>query len=64
MEYRFNAEEWAKLSPDERVLRCRFMASEARKLAETGKGTMREIYLALGKDWQKLADEIEDQSRS
>jgi len=34
MEYRFNAEEWKPLTPEQRARRCRLMAGEARALAD------------------------------
>jgi hypothetical protein len=59
MDYRFNAEEWATLSPLDRARRCRLMADEAKKMAQNAKGMMKDSYLSIAVDWEKLADEIE-----
>jgi hypothetical protein len=60
MEYRFNAEEWAKLTPIERARRCRLWAHEATALADSATPKMTATYLAIAKDWLKLASEIEE----
>ena len=59
MDYTFNAEEWATLSKQDRIRRCKAMADEARKLAATSAGTMKATYQSLEKDWENLAFEIE-----
>jgi len=59
MDYRFNAQEWSGLSATERARRCRLMAGEAKKMAHTVKGSMRDNYLSIASDWEKLATEIE-----
>jgi hypothetical protein len=60
MLYRFNAVEWATLSPGERVKRCRIMAYEASELGRAAKTlNMKSMYLRLAEDWQGLAKEIE-----
>ena len=62
MEYRFNADDWMKLSNAQRVLRCRLMAEEARKLAHAAAGAVREDYLQIAKNWEQLARDIERDS--
>ena len=59
MEYRFNAAEWDKLAPSDRIRRCRLWAEESQKLASQTSGTIHEAYLAIAMDWQELANEIE-----
>lgn len=59
MEYRFNAEEWIKLSATERRYRCRLMATEARKLAQDASGALRADYETIADDWDQLAADIE-----
>jgi hypothetical protein len=59
MEYRFNAEEWKSLTPQQRVTRCRLMAGEARALADTTAPDTNLHYLKIADDWMRLAEEIE-----
>ena len=59
MEYRFNAAEWKKLTREQRVRRCRLLASEAIKLADGASQKVAEGYLTIAQEWLKLADEIE-----
>ena len=59
MEHRFKADEWERLTPAERVRRCRAIAAQAREIAATAPSTMRDSYLRLAESWALLADEIE-----
>jgi hypothetical protein len=59
MEYRFNAEEWIRLTPAERVKRCRLWAREARELAASASADMQQPYLDIAGQWEHLAKEIE-----
>ena len=59
MEYRFNAEEWDALTPENRVRRCRLLAQEALKMADGAKGSMKDALLAIAADWERLGTEIE-----
>jgi hypothetical protein len=59
MDYRFNAQEWTTLSATNRAHRCRLMVEEANKLAQTATGSMKESYLSIARDWERLAAEIE-----
>jgi len=59
MEYRFNAEEWKGLTPQQRASRCRLMAGEARALADEATSDVKFSYLKIADDWMRLADEIE-----
>ena len=59
MEYRFNAEEWNRLTSGERVRRCRLWAAEAMKLAEAAPLAMKKHYMSIAERWSQLAEEIE-----
>jgi len=60
MQYRFNAEEWATLTPTQQAIRCRTMAHEASELARSaGSSRMKRLYLDLSHRWLRLAEEIE-----
>lgn len=61
MDYRFNAEEWARLTPTDRVKRCRLWAHEASALAASASQTMKRLYLDLAHQWERLAQEIESE---
>ena len=60
MEYRFNAEEWDRLSVADRVHRCRLMAEQARQLSEGNVSRrLKTAYMLMHLDWLRLAEEIE-----
>ena len=59
MDYRFNAEEWKGLSPQQQANRCRLMAGEARILAEESVSGEKLSYLKIADEWTRLAEEIE-----
>ena len=59
----FSAKEWQQLPADERARRCRLLAFEAVKLAESAGPGLKEAYHALATQWATLADEIEQVSR-
>jgi hypothetical protein len=63
MEPNFRAEEFSRLSPSERVTWCRQMAAEAQRLADAASPRVRTAYVELAKQWNSLADEIQDESR-
>ena len=58
MEPRFNAAEFSKLSPADRIKLCRQMALEAEQLAEKANPRLRVIYQDLAKQWTVLGEEI------
>jgi len=60
MEYQFTAEEWARLTPDERVQRCRLLSLEARQMSKRATGEVKRAYLRIALGWDALANEIED----
>jgi hypothetical protein len=59
MEYRFKSDEWARLSPAERVRPCHLWAVEAEALAKDAPPHMREDCLSLARNWLRLAEDIE-----
>ena len=59
MDYRFKADEWRDLTPDQRARRCRLMAEEAQELAKGAPPTIAESYLRIAGEWLTLAMEIE-----
>ncbi len=59
MEPNFNADDFSRLTPSERVKWCRQMALEAERLAEAATPRVRSAYVELAKQWTGLADEIE-----
>jgi len=59
MEFRFKAEEWKDLTPEQRVRRCRFMAKEALALANGAKPDLALAYKKIAEDWMALSNEIE-----
>ena len=60
MELNFKADEFSRLTPSERVVWCRRMASEAEHLAEAAASPrVRSAYVELAKQWTALANEIE-----
>ena len=59
MDKRFEAVEWASLTVEERVLRCRIMAKEAAKLAEGASPALRHSYRELERNWNTLGDEVQ-----
>jgi len=60
----FNAEEWARLTPAERVYRCRSWAAEATARADKAPPDLKRIYRSMADQWTTLAREIELQSKS
>ena len=58
----FNAEEFIRMSHDERIGICRRLAMRARQLAELGDVMHRESYLKIASEWDKLADEMKKQT--
>ena len=62
-ERRFHTADWETLSVEQRVARCRMMAREAFQLADAATASLKETYLALAAEWEKLAQEIQQRSR-
>ena len=56
---RFKAEDWEKLTPEEKARRCRMMAEQAKALANNASPQLAKTYMAIAEDWLKLAVEIE-----
>jgi hypothetical protein len=59
VDHHLEPDEWAELTPAERVRRCRAMASEAQRFSSGTEGEIRNIYFALSLNWLALASEIE-----
>ena len=59
MEYRFNAEEWDRLTTEQQIKRCDLLTEEARKLAKSATPALAAVYLRIADDWFTLAAEIE-----
>ena len=59
MEPNFEADEFSRLTPSERVTWCRRMAAEAEHLAKAASPRVRTAYVELAKQWTLLASEIE-----
>ena len=55
----FNAEDWLRLTPAQRVAQCRRMAEEARGLSKESSGDLAQAYTELARNWDNLAEEIE-----
>jgi hypothetical protein len=63
MEFRFNADEWMRLSDTDRAYRCKLLAHEASQLAMSSKGKVKREYLTLAENWLRLAEVIERESK-
>ena len=59
-EHRFEADEWARLTVEQRVRRCHLMAEDAQKLAKTAPAAIAATYLQVANDWLQLAAEMQD----
>ena len=60
LEYQFTAEEWARLTPVERVRLCRLLGAEAHQKSKRATGEVKRAYLRIALGWDALANEIED----
>jgi hypothetical protein len=58
VQFRFSAEEWAQMTPKQRIDRCTTLAEEAQKLADKADGKFRPLYLELKVQWLTLGDEM------
>jgi hypothetical protein len=54
-----DCDDWRKLSAQERVERCRVLATEARQQASAAKPVNKSAYQALAAQWLDLANQIE-----
>ena len=61
MDYSFKADEWDRLTPLQRIVRCRDLAQEAQKVGNASRGRLKTMYLDLSIQWSMVADEIERQ---
>lgn len=58
MELRFDAEEWARMTPAQRARRCAILAEQAQKLADAADGKFKPRYLELAAQWLALGREV------
>jgi hypothetical protein len=60
VQFRFNAEEWSRLMPQQQAERCRSMVQESNALARSAKTPeLQTVYYELALQWKKVANEIE-----
>jgi hypothetical protein len=57
-------DDWDRLTIAERVSRCRSLAEEATRLSESDSEDVRNAYLDLARQWEKLAEQIERRTDS
>jgi hypothetical protein len=62
-EEEFNAEEFLRLPVKERVKLCRRLAGQAQSFADKASPKYRGYYVEIAKQWQTLADEMEQSLR-
>lgn len=60
LEHRFEAEEWDRLTTEQRRRRCHLMAEEAQALAKAAPAEIAESYLQIANDWLQLAREMQE----
>ncbi len=60
LEHRFEADEWGRLTLEQRQKRCHLMADEAQTLAKTAPSKIAAAYLQIANDWLKLAAEMQE----
>ena len=56
---KFDADEWAVLTPSERVYRCRSWAAECQAQADKAHPDLKRTYQSMADQWATLAREIE-----
>ena len=54
-----DAAEFLSLSRKQRIVRCREMAAEAKKMAAGKSNELRSCYVGLAEKWSELANEME-----
>jgi hypothetical protein len=55
----FNAKDWERLTPEERVRCCRAMAMQAREVAAGAPPKIAAGFLRIAEQWLELADRID-----
>ena len=63
MEFRFNAEEWDRMTPAQRIQFCRTQAEHAQRFADQADDKFRPLYAELAAQWLRLASEIANAER-
>jgi hypothetical protein len=56
--FQFNPEEWANMTPQQQINRCTILAEEAQKLAEQADEKFEPLYRDLTLKWLTLATEL------
>lgn len=56
----FDFDEWARLTPSDRIYRCFWMAAEGQRLAESASPKLAALYREIARKWLELAVEIAD----
>jgi len=60
MEFRFDAEEWIRRTPEGRARQCRLMAAQARCLAESASSSdLKASYSKIAEEWETLEEDID-----
>jgi hypothetical protein len=54
---------YSDLPPQQRIGRYKQLAKDAEMFARRASGEVRDAYLLLAQQWQKLADDLEDNER-
>jgi hypothetical protein len=62
VDFRFNAEEWDRMSRKQRIERCAVLAKEAQKLAAKADPKFKALYLELANQWLTLGAEMQKAS--
>ena len=60
LELRFDADEWDRLTAEQRLRRCHLMAEEAQALAKAAPAEIAGTYLQIANDWLQLAAEMQE----
>jgi hypothetical protein len=54
----FNGDDWASLSPSDRIYRCYWMSEESLRLAEAATPELARFYRELARKWIDLANNV------
>jgi len=63
VKFRFNADEWIRLTPSQRIARCQVLAIEAQRLHGFGSDRMKTLFLSLAIQLKLIAEEIALESK-
>jgi hypothetical protein len=59
----FRADEFVRMSIEDRIRQCRALADEAKYFATVADREMRGDYIGLSQHWSELADELTRQAK-